>query len=422
MQHKNLLNQCLVRWSRAALLLCSLALLCCLPAILAAQSQDEKSPWILSDGSRFEPKDFFPKFSWEVTPQYFMFGDSHRVLLPQEVESIASRTDFLCIEKSHGSRALGAAELGAKHEVDAFKKIKPEVKVLFYFNSAYAWPFTSYNKAFTREKIDRHPELKQFLLVDPETGQLAHRRNTFFFDVLNPDFRHWWVDTVAKGVAESGSDGVFIDQMHGFAWLRKERSQEVERAMGEMMAALKKKLGHDKILLGNNANQALAKHVFPVIDASMFEHYNGKLLSKESLLQDWEDMLRIAKAGKMSIFRIGVAVAPSESPRPNQSEARRGRSEAVVALAKERLEYYLACYLIGAQPYSYFQYGWGWTLSSGSLQDYPELHKPLGAPKGAYHRKDSRGWVFTREFEHASVWVDTENSEARITWRAESDD
>ena len=52
--------------------------------------------------------------------------------------------------------------------------------------------------------------------------------------------------------------------------------------MGDMMALLKKKMGPDKILLGNNANQAIAKHVFPVIDASMFEHYNEKLLSKES--------------------------------------------------------------------------------------------------------------------------------------------
>ena len=62
--------------------------------------------------------------------------------------------------------------------------------------------------------------------------------------------------------------------------------------MGEMMASLKRKMGPDKILLGNNANQAIARHVFPVIDASMFEHYNEQLLSKESLLQDWEDMLR----------------------------------------------------------------------------------------------------------------------------------
>ncbi|WP_231617416.1 putative glycoside hydrolase [Novipirellula aureliae] len=374
----------------------------------------EKNPYRISDGSVFVPQDYYPEFRWDTVPMYYMFGDTTRTLTPEEVEFIAARTDYLCIEKSHGYKELGAAELGAKHEAAAFKKIKPEMKVLFYFNSAYAWPFTSYNQAFRPGQIDKYPELKKFLLVDPETGKLAHRNNTFFFDVLNPEFREWWSGTVAKGVADSGCDGVFIDQMHGFFWLRQDRSAEVEKAMGQMMAALKEKMGPDKILLANNAHQTIADHVFPVMDASMFEHYRQELLSKEGLLRDWDDMLRIAQAGKMSIFRIGVE---QDRPQNRQGDPRSGRSQGTVALAKERVEYYLACYLIGAQPYSYFQYGWGWTLSSGSLHDYPELSKPLGAPKGAYERTTPEGWEFTREFEHASVWVNTESGEGKIVWK-----
>lgn len=369
--------------------------------------------YIISDGSRFEPNDFFLQFSWNVTPVYFMFGEGKRVLMPEEVSFIAKRTGFVCIEKSHGVDMLGAAEFGAKHEAAAFKKINPGIKVLFYFNSAYAWPFTTYNKNFTPDQIDKHPELKKFLIIDPETGRLANRRNVFFFDVLNPDFRDWWVETVAKGVEESGADGAFIDQMHGFAWLRKDRSDEVKKAMGEMMGSLKRKLGPDKILLGNNASQEIAKYVFPSVDAVMFEHYNSELLSKENLLEDWKNMLRITKAGKISVFRIGVEAEDSST----ESKSQQNKAEQLEELSKERLEYYLACFLIGAQPYSYFQYGWGWTLSSGSLVDYPELSKPLGAPQGAYHRTSSNGWVFTREFEHASVWVDTEKKTGKITWR-----
>ncbi|TWT67553.1 putative glycoside hydrolase [Allorhodopirellula solitaria] len=404
------------RYTKYAFALASWMFLC-LPPALVAQDEDTPSPLTISDGSRFEKKDFFPKFSWDVTPQYFMFGDTRRVLQPGEVKSIAAKTDFLCIEKSHGSRQLGFAELGAKHEAAAFKKIKPEMKVLFYFNSAYAWPFTSYNQMFRRSKIDDHPELKSFLIVDPETGELAHRRNVFFFDVLNPDLRKWWVDTVAKGVAESGCDGAFIDQMHGFVWLRQDRREEVEKAMGDMMAALKKRLGPDKILLGNNVHQKSAKDVFPAVDAIMFEHYKADLLSKEALLRDWNDMLRIAKAGKMSIFRIGVEADRSMAEKDDQRGGNRDRTETLATLAKDRLEFYLACYLIGAQPYSYFQYGWGWTLSSGALHDFPELHKPLGAPEGSYQRTTPDGWEFTREFEHARVWVNTESQQAKITWR-----
>ncbi|MEX0321877.1 MAG: putative glycoside hydrolase [Puniceicoccaceae bacterium] len=367
----------------------------------------------ISDGSELKVPEYFPEFSWEVIPQYFMFGDTERVLYPEEVTSIAARTGFICIEKSHGMRQLGDAELGAKHDVAAFKKEKPGIKVLFYFNSAWAWPFTSYNKGFAWDEIDKHPELKEFLVVNPETGKLNDRRKVFSFDVLNPEFREWWVDTVMKGVETSGADGVFIDQMHGFAWLRPDRTHEVERAMGELMATLKRRLGPNRILLGNNAHDDMARYVFPSIDANMFEHYSEKLLSKEALLRDWENMLKIAKAGKMSIFRIGVEHDPfdsEEEPKGND------RHERMAALAKERVEYWLACYLIGAQPYSYFQYGWGWTLASGSLYDYPELQRPLGPPNGPFKRLDPNGWEFTREFEHASVWVDTKKGQAKITW------
>jgi len=368
---------------------------------------------IISDGSQFKPNDSYPRFSWDVTPMYYMFGDTKRLLEPEEVMFIAEKTDFICIEKSHGLRILGASELGAKHEAAAFKKIKPEIKVLFYFNSAYAWPFTSYNKNFTAKQIDKHPELKKFLIIDPQTGSLVNRRNVFCFDVLNPEFREWWVETVSKGVRESCCDGAFIDQMHGFSWLREDKSLEVKKAMGEMMESLKKKLGPDKILLGNNAAQEIAQYVFPSVDAIMFEHYNSKLLSKENLLKDWNNMLRIAKAGKISVFRIGVEAEDTL----NDSKNQKNRDEWLEKLSKKRLEYFLACYLIGAQPYSYFQYGWGWRLLTGPLVDYPELLKPLGSPMGSYVRKSPDKWVFTREFEHASVWLDTEKREAKISWR-----
>ena len=359
-----------------------------------------------SDGSSFVPKDFYPKFSWETTPQYFMFQDLNRILTPDEVEFIAARTDFICIEKSHGKGQLGAAELGAKHEAAAFKKVKPDIKVLFYFNSAYAWTYTSYTKDFTSEGIDEHPELKAFLVTDPKTGELANHYGAFCFDVLNPDFREWWVETVAKGVKETGCDGVFIDQMHGNSRFREEKQPEIEKAMGEMMAALKKRMEPDKILLGNNANNKDAKYVYPVCDAVMFENYAMVRSSKENLLEEWGDMLKNAREGKISVFRLGVEGTGRRNLKPNMPE-----------LSQEKLEFALACYLIGAQPYSYFMYSWGWKLATGPLVDYPELQKPLGAPQGAYKRTNPEGWEFTREFEHASVLVDTDKREAKITWK-----
>jgi len=367
--------------------------------------KNEQKNFINSDGSLFKPKGFYPKFSWDTTPRYFMFGDKNQVLKPKQVNFIAERTDFLCIEKSHGFKQLGAAELGAKHEAAALKKINPNMKVLFYFNAAYAWPYTNYNKVFTPAKINSNPKYKSFLIPHPKTGKLANRYGAYCYDVLNPKFRQWWVETVAKGVQESGCDGAFIDQMHGSVDLRKKKSAEIEIAMGKMMGELKKKLGSDKILLANNAYTPLAKHVFPVSDAIMFENYATSKSSKESLLSEWGDMLKNAKAGKISVFRLGVEGTGRRNLKPNMP-----------ALSKEKLVFSHACYLIGAQPYSYFMYSWGWKLSSGALVDYPEFKKPLGPPKGAYKRISPTGWEFTREFEHASVWVNTETRKAKITW------
>jgi hypothetical protein len=59
---------------------------------------------------------------------------------------------------------------------------------------------------------------------------------------------------------------------------------------------------------------------------------------------------------------------------------------------------------------------WAWTLSDGALVDHPELKRPLGPPQDAYQRITPDGWEFTREFEHASVWVDTETRQTKITW------
>lgn len=397
-----------------------IALLTFFNAETSAQGAINKQTLKVSDGSQFIPQKCYPKFSWETTPIYYMFGDTEHLLTPEEVEFVAKRTNFLTIEKSHGTKPLGAAELGAKHEAVAFKKIKPDIKVLFYFNSAWAWPFTSYNKNFTPEKINDYPELKKYLLVDPKTGELYFRgsyiRHTYAFDVLNPDFRKWWVDVVAKGVETSGCDGAFIDQMHGFYNIREDKKEEVHKAQGELLLALKKKLGSDKIVLGNNTTDDIARYAYPAIDANMFEHYNSKLLSKETLLQDWEQMLRLAKDGKMCVWRIGVGQGPFAEKYTN-SDTTLTKHEKMVQLAKKRIEYHLACFLIGAQPYSFFQYGWGWNLADGSLYDFPELQKPLGAPKGAYKRTKPDGWEFTREFEHASVWLNTETGKAKITWK-----
>jgi hypothetical protein len=226
------------------------------------------------------------------------------------------------------------------------------------------------------------------------------------FDVLKPEFRTWWAEAVGKGVRESGADGLFVDQMHGFAFERRKQQTEVAAAQAEMMRMAKVAIGPEKILLLNNGEHIPA--LFEIGDAFMFEHFNPDQLSKEAIVRDWDLMKKISAAGKISVWRIGVNKEPEGAKCVSGADFEK--------FARERLSYYLAAFLIGAQPYSYFQYGWGWTLHSGCLVEYPEFSKPLGAPKAEATRPDPAAWIFTREFEKAKVRVDIDNQVGEIEW------
>ena len=368
-----------------------------------------------SDGSTFTSKAFYPNFNWDTTPIYSMFGASWTLLESDQEAFISERSDFITIEKHHGASVLGYAEFGAQYETEAFKALDPGNTVLYYFNAAYAWPFTSYNEYFTAESIDEHPELKAYLLTDESTGELYDRNGVYFFDVLNKDFRHWWVDAVVDGVKVAETDGVFIDQMHGFSYLRWDQREDVYAAMGEMMSDLKASLPTDTILLANNG--ADVELVFPSADAFMFEHYNEDKISKENLLKEWDDMLHIAQAGKISVFRIGVDIEANVLSLLDGMSSTE-KTDYLEQYSLDRAEYFLSVFLIGAQPYSYFQYGWGFSLyDGGSLVDYPLFSKPLGKPLNTYTRLSVDRWEFSREFEYASVWVNTETGESKITWK-----
>jgi Hypothetical glycosyl hydrolase family 15 len=346
-----------------------------------------------------------PPFSWDKTPVYQMFGNTARLLTDEEVRKVTSTTKFLCIEKNHAFHEFRAAEIGAQKEFTRIRSVSPETTCLFYLNSAYAYPFLTSTRLFGRGEIPE-PQ-RSFLIDDPKTGQPARRGTVPFFDVLDPAFRTWWAETAGIHVKESGANGLFVDQMHGFAHLRPPQRKEVQAAQVEMMRMAKRAIGPDKILLLNNG--AHIPGLFEVGDAFMFEHYQAEQFEKEAIVADWALMKRVAEAGKSSVWRIGVEVEVGEGV--SMSDAR------YEELSKERLTYHLAVFLIGARPHSYFQYGWGWTVQNGPLVDYPELRKPLGKPLGEPVRVDPAGWNFTRSFEHADVRVDLDRKNATINWR-----
>jgi hypothetical protein len=209
-------------------------ILALLVACTGYSSISEKAEqFVTSNGVPFAAPEFYPAFSWDKVPVYMMFADGQRMLHDSEVRKIASETDFICIEKNHGLQSLGDAVLGLVHENQAFKQVKPDIKVLGYLNGALTYPFTRYTKMLRAGKIDQHPEIKGYLMTDPKTGELAKLRGLYGYNVLNPDMRAWWSDAAADMVRVANADGIFIDQMHGFAWLHpKEKNQAVVDGVG----------------------------------------------------------------------------------------------------------------------------------------------------------------------------------------------
>lgn len=364
----------------------------------------------------------YPRFSWNTVPLYQMFGHDTRLLTDEEVRKIASSSDFVCIEKQHGRNTLGGAELGAFHEAKRFKAVKPGIKVLFYWNASVAYPFTKFTREFAVPtggfaKLANGQSLSQkrrpWLVTDPKTGNLATRDgHVYYFDVLNDGFRRWWSETVGQVVRESDCDGFFLDQLHSASWLRPTRRDEIHKSMASMMTLAKESMGPDTLLLANNG----AADYLDYADAFMFEHYNEKSVSKEAIVQDWAQMKKIAEAGKISVYRMRPDFRGSPLENATRKEQHDSQAREMGEKSKELLEFPLACFLMGAQPYSYFCYNWSWGLTTGPLVDYAEFTRPLGAPKGSYARSSPETWIFTRNFEHASVSLDLEKRTAIINW------
>jgi hypothetical protein len=367
----------------------------------------------------------YPEFSWDKVPVYLHFGSSTQ-MTDEQIEQTARMSNFICLEKAHGTKTdRDHAERIAGEDAQRIKKANPNAKVLLYWNTLIAWPFTSYNRDFAAN----HPE--DWILRDMTTGEPLYKVDRPNFQVvqynlLNSNVRNWWVDTVSDTVDEFGFDGVFMDaisQSKRPLWLRKgwgmDKEDDLDAAAIDLMKRTKAEMGPDKILIYNGFRANAAKEdggaaagteFLPYGDGAQIEHFDGlSSRTKEDIVLYWEMADEAAKAGKIVLYKGW----PDHDINWLNKDFMKMSAAEKEKIARQQLEYPLALYLIGARENSYFCYGWGYNIDDGQLVDYPEYSKKLGAPKGD---AISRGWKFKREFEHAVVAVDLEKREGIIQW------
>jgi hypothetical protein len=222
---------------------------------------------------------------------------------------------------------------------------------------------------------------------------------------------------VAKANRSAPLGGVFIDALPQAltpALARQvgdDKARAIADGMRRMMALTKRKLGPDRVVLVNGIRTTDFREIldWEGIDGVMIEHFGAfQTAAPADIKADLDSIALAAARGKFVVIKGWPGFNFTEREMMQRPYAE------LLKLARERITFPLACFLVAAEPGSHFCYSWGYTDRHGMLESYPELDHRLGPPQA-----DAvwQGLTATREFAHASVWVDLATQQARLDWR-----
>ena len=357
-----------------------------------------------------ESKSLYETWSWDRVPVYIHFGKTDG-LTDEEINFVAEHSDFVCLEKGHGSAIHGSSEKGIEYDAARLKKANPDLKMLYYWNTFLDYPMYEAHDVYAQ-----HPEWWLRKLdgsLDKKRGDLMR------YDLSNPEVREWWTEEVEKAVVNGSCDGVFMDafpQIAAPANIRlwgQAKYDSIQEGLIHTIELTREKIGPNNIIMYNGIRNTDSLHFgmqyLDITDASTMEHF-GQFFSsdKENIARDIEDMIQAGKQGQIVVMKGWPGFNWTDGEKMKLSY------EQLLEEARANITFPLACFLVAAQPYSYFCYSWGYRDRHGSLDWYPEFDRPIGKPKGDAVRN---GWEYTREFRHCSVRVDIEKKEATIEWK-----
>ncbi len=349
----------------------------------------------------------FPGFSWNRVPLNLHFGKRTADLTDAEVDFVARHSTLIALEKSHGVTPHGSTEAGIADSARRITQRNPHAKVLFYLNAFINWPGYDAFKTYRPEWTLR-----------AASGEIVtHPSGTPRPDPSNAEFREWWSEVVAQANRSARLGGVFVDALPQALApaLAKQvgdaKARAIVSGLREMIALTKRKLGPDRLVLANGLRTTDFREIldWEGIDGVMIEHFGGfKTDSPTDIKADLDSIAIAAAKGKFVVIKgwPGFNWLDKEMMQRPYAE--------LLQLARERITFPLACFLVAAQPGSHFCYSWGYTHTHGMLDAYAEFDRPLGPPKA-----DAKwdGLTATREFARASVWVNLATKQARIDWR-----
>ncbi len=382
----------------------------------SAQADEQKSVRVM------------PAFSWDKIPRWTFLSVNDTIVTDEEARYIASNFPiaFLFWIPSGPARENQFAEEKILASIKVVKELNPQMKVFYYFNSTLAF---DHYAAF--REFEKHPDFK---MVDKKTGNaVVVRDDVLRYDVTNPKLREWWSEQVAKAVSNSYVDGVWADAVCKIELNKRnvfDKSMnpgDFEKAvsgMHEMLALTKQKIGDGKLLFYNGLRGDLRPGMWEhggitylnECDGACVEHFlthssrtpDGKLIISH-VLKDIELIRKAAAMNKIVVVKAWPKTAMFTDP-----EFLKLSVEEKQAILRDEITFPLALFLIAAEKNCYFNFSFGYRRSCLPLYHLPEYDKPLGAPLRA---AEQEGLILTRDFEHATVWVNLGTEEARIDWK-----
>lgn len=363
----------------------------------------------------------YPEFSWDHVPLYMHIRKDKR--FSAEELAFISRFPIITFEKRTGIAEDGSTEAGTQEAAKAVKALNPKAKVLFYWNVIVYYGLYEANEALATIE---NWQLKGF---DGKPHLIRGTQDTY--NLSDREFRDWWIRTCANQVNQDVIDGVFLDGNIKVLYppflaqvISAEESEVYRQCYDEMMVALREAIGPDKLMHAN-----IIRGLFPDAGLSCLrKHFDGSYLECFETVMDGSSyeayvakgiaaVQQAAKEGHLITFHMGpkAVIQNDVANKKIIVDDSFGNVDVDADSLQKRFEYCLAMFLIFAEKYSYFNFTPGYGAEAQDLWKkwYPEYDRPLGAPKGDACQD---GYVYTREFEHCSVWLDIENRTGALTW------
>jgi hypothetical protein len=363
----------------------------------------------------------FPAFSWERVPRY-MHIRKDTAFTDDEIRYLAS-FPLITLEKTTGANQFGSTEQGTLVAARAIKAINPASKVLYYRNVIVHYGSYAANAALK--------DISGGLLVGRDGSDQLVRNQVQAYDLTNAKLRDWWLENVRQVCTDPAIDGLFLDgniKVLEPGYLRHELGEQKKAKLVQgyttMMKETRRLLGPDKLMVAN-----ILRARFPdsglgrlsSFDGSYVEGFEvavGRVALKDYVAKGIAAFQQAARQGYLIAFTAGLGEEGDGAGANNPQRTDEIRKALAAGQSRQgRFQYLLAIFLVCAENHSYFcaHDGYDAKQSQVWLTQPPEFDRPLGPPGGPAVRT---GYIYTREFEHASVRLDIERQSGAIAWKA----